>query len=77
MYIESFSPIEGADLSTLFLASPTDALDLVSRLLKFNPNKRISLDEVLDDPYFSRCSEEGLKKQPMYNRILNGIAILM
>jgi len=62
MYIESFSPIEGTDFSTLFPASPSDAHDLLSRLLKFNPNKRITLDEVLDHPYFARCSEEGRKK---------------
>ena len=54
MYIKSFSDIQGTGLSTLFPASPSDAIDLLSRLLKFDPNKRITLDEVLDHPYFAR-----------------------
>lgn len=38
-------------LSTLLSDAPHEAVDLVSRLLHFNPEKRITVDEALQHPY--------------------------
>lgn len=34
------------------------ALDLLDKLLSFNPNKRISVEDALSHPYFEQCKSE-------------------
>lgn len=48
-----FQPGQGTPLEQLFSAATSDALDLLTKLLKFNPNKRISCEEALTHEYFS------------------------
>lgn len=47
-----FKPAQGTPLELLFTAAGEDALDLMRRLLVFNPEKRISCEEALSHPYF-------------------------
>lgn len=44
-------------------ASP-EALDLLRRLLKFNPNKRITAEEVIQHPYVAQFHNEA--DEPAY-----------
>lgn len=37
-----------------FPKANADALDLLSKLLEFNPNKRYSVEEAIEHPYLSK-----------------------
>lgn len=52
--LESLPETEPRSLSSMFPNTDEDALDLLSRLLQFNPNKRITADESLEHPYVSQ-----------------------
>lgn len=51
-YIRFFSKRDGRDLAERFSASSPEALNLLKRMLVFNPKKRISVDECLAHPFF-------------------------
>jgi cyclin-dependent kinase 7 len=53
-YIE-FTPSTPPPLSSVFSAASEDALDLLSKLLKFNPSERPSAIEALQHPYFQNA----------------------
>ena len=36
-----------------------DALDLLKRMLQFNPHRRITVDECLNHPFFSVCRDKS------------------
>lgn len=39
------------------------AVDLLNKLLSFNPNKRISVEEAIQHPYFSNFAELGIPRK--------------
>lgn len=48
---------------------PEDAIDLLVKMLQFNPYKRISISQILKHPYliqFSNPKEETISKRPIY-----------
>lgn len=51
-YIRIFAPREGIDFRTRFAGASPEAIDLLKHMLMFNPNKRVTIDEALDSPYF-------------------------
>lgn len=51
-YIKIFTSREGINLSTKFPGASVDAVNLLKRMLVFNPHKRISIDEALSSPLF-------------------------
>lgn len=51
-YIRIFPKRVGIDLVERFPASSADALHLLKRMLVFNPNKRITINECLAHPFF-------------------------
>lgn len=52
-YIKAFPPKEPKNLAIIFRgASPTE-IDLLSRMLVFNPYKRITITEILEHSYFT------------------------
>ncbi|RLN46409.1 hypothetical protein BBJ29_006222 [Phytophthora kernoviae] len=48
-----FTPSTAPPLASIFSAASEDALDLLSKLLKYNPGERITATEALKHPYFS------------------------
>ncbi|KAG3252507.1 Cyclin-dependent kinase [Phytophthora idaei] len=48
-----FTPSTAPPLASIFSAASEDALDLLSKLLKYNPAERITAAEALKHPYFS------------------------
>jgi len=52
--LESIPDVEPRTLNTIFPNADDDALDLVQKLLYFNPNKRITAEEALAHPYIEQ-----------------------
>ncbi|POM64011.1 CMGC/CDK/CDK7 protein Kinase [Phytophthora palmivora] len=48
-----FTPSTAPPLASIFSAASEDALDLLAKLLKYNPAERITAAEALKHPYFS------------------------
>lgn len=57
-------------LSTLFPDADPDALDVMSKMLEFSPEKRISALEALQHPYFAKfaCMGLGATAEPVSRR---------
>jgi len=53
-YIE-FTPSQAPPLASIFSAAPEDALDLLAKMLKFNPSERLTAAEALKHPYFANA----------------------
>ncbi|PKI70001.1 hypothetical protein CRG98_009604 [Punica granatum] len=52
-YIESLSYCSGTPLSTLFPQADPVGLDLLEKMLSFDPNKRTTVAEALNHPYMA------------------------
>jgi mitogen-activated protein kinase 1/3 len=46
-YLKHYPQKYGKDLRVMFPGAPLEALDILKKMLKFNPNQRITLDECL------------------------------
>lgn len=57
LYLKSLKFRQKKDLKVKFPGSPEEALDLLSSMLKFNPNDRIRLDEALNHPFFDEVRD--------------------
>jgi len=53
-YLNAFPKRERTDLSTLYPGAGEEAIDLLNKILVFNPYFRISVDECLDHPFFKK-----------------------
>ncbi len=51
-YLKSFKEIPRLDLSKKYPGSSTSSIDLLDKMLQFNPYFRIKTDEALEHPYF-------------------------
>jgi len=52
-FILSLPRRKGKDFNTTFKGANPDAIDLIKRMLTFDPVKRITVDEALSHPYMS------------------------
>jgi mitogen-activated protein kinase 15 len=57
--LESIPPSRGTPLHELFPSAPHDALDLMSRLLQFNPADRLTAEEAIRHPYVAAFHSEA------------------
>lgn len=67
-YIKSFPMKKPTDLQERYPAATTDAIDLIQKMLQFNPRKRITVDEALDHPFLSAVrdkTKEGKANGPV------------
>ena len=56
-YLSAFPPKQRLDLSNLYPGAGTDAIDLLSKILVFNPYFRLSVDEALNHPFFKKVKK--------------------
>jgi len=66
--LESLPPSQPRQLSDMYAHASPEALDLLRRLLQFNPNKRITAEEALDHPFVSQFHNPG--DEPGCDRII-------
>jgi serine/threonine protein kinase len=53
-YLSSFPKRQKKDLKTVFPAAGDDALDLLSKTIKFSVQNRITLEEAMKHPFFDK-----------------------
>lgn len=54
-YLARLSPKKPMNLKDKYAGASDQALDLLAMMLRFNPNKRITVDEALEHPYLAFC----------------------
>jgi len=67
-YLEQFSPISRADLKVKYPGASADAIDYLEKVLVFNPYFRITLQESLEHPVFTKvrnAQKEAITGQPV------------
>jgi mitogen-activated protein kinase 1/3 len=61
-YLKSFPSRKRVDLSELYPGSGKEALDLLEKMLIFNPKKRITIDEALSHPFLKKVRDLNREK---------------
>jgi mitogen-activated protein kinase 1/3 len=56
-YLKSFVPIERIDFAKKYPGASPEAIDLINRMLQFNPYFRITIDEALAHPFFTKVKK--------------------
>jgi len=56
-YLKSFPTRKKVDLAELYPGSGKEALDLLEKMLAFNPKKRITIDEALTHPFLKKVRD--------------------
>jgi len=57
-YLRSFPFKKPVDLQELYPAATADALDLLRKMLQFNPKKRITIEESINHPFLSKIRDK-------------------
>jgi mitogen-activated protein kinase 1/3 len=68
-YLRSFEKKKKINLKDRFNGSNDESLDLLSRMIEFNPNKRITIKECFEHPFFRNVRDTTKEKTSNY--ILN------
>ncbi len=58
-YMKTFTPRPRVDFRELYPAASKEAIDLINKMLLFNPYYRITVDEVLAHPYFESVRDKA------------------
>ena len=67
-YLEQFAANPRANLQAKYPGSPPEAIDFLEKVLIFNPYYRISLEQCLEHPLFTRMrnpEKEAIVGQPV------------
>ena len=67
LYLKSLKVRNKKNLKTKFPGSSDDALDLLDKMLKFNPNKRITVNESLEHPFFKEVKDSKKEVEADFN----------
>lgn len=54
-YLNAFPKSERVNLATVYPGAGEEAIDLLHKILVFNPYFRISIDECIEHPFFRKC----------------------
>ena len=61
-YLATFPQKERTDFKTIYKGAPDDAIDLLTKIMAFNPYFRPSVDEILAHPFFASVRDPSLEK---------------
>ena len=73
-YIRSMKKTEGKPLENIFPAADPDAIDLLKKMLQFNPTMRCTAEQALEHPFFKGVRRKEL--EPAAHEPLTGPAFL-
>eukprot|EP00745_Piridium_sociabile_P023429 TRINITY_DN36498_c0_g2_i1.p1 TRINITY_DN36498_c0_g2~~TRINITY_DN36498_c0_g2_i1.p1 ORF type:complete len:420 (-),score=37.01 TRINITY_DN36498_c0_g2_i1:146-1405(-) len=68
-YIRIFHAREGIDIAQRFPAASADAVDMLKRMLVFNPSKRITIDDALAHPLFRDIRNHNLEQMTAKEKV--------
>jgi len=57
-YLKSFAYKKKVDFKDIFPAATPDCIDFLEKTIVFNPKKRITVDEALNHPLFSKVRDK-------------------
>ncbi|CAI2368800.1 unnamed protein product [Moneuplotes crassus] len=60
--------IKQVSLESIFPSAPEDSIDLMNKLLKFNPSERLTVEECLEHPYVSQF--HVIEKEPVCKKVI-------
>ena len=61
-YIKTFPPKKRQNFKDLYPKTSEEGLTLLDKILKFNPNQRMDIEEILKSPYFDEVRDLKLEK---------------
>lgn len=61
-YLKSFPETKKADLQEMYKGSSSEAIDFISKLVVFDPKKRLTADEALAHPYLAKVRDKNKEK---------------
>jgi len=61
-YLKSFTPIERVDLGRKYPGATPEAIDLLNKMLQFNPYLRTNVDDALEHPFFTKVKKPHKEK---------------
>ncbi|OMJ89628.1 hypothetical protein SteCoe_8165 [Stentor coeruleus] len=64
-YLKAYPEIKPKSLSEIYPAITTNELDLLNRMMMFNPRERITLDQAINHPYFFPVRDPNLEINPV------------
>jgi serine/threonine protein kinase len=67
VYLKSIQPLPKSNLKSRFPGSTDEALDLLDKMLKFNPKNRITVNEALEHPFFKQVRAPSKEVQADFN----------
>ena len=67
LYLKSLKVRPKKNLKSKFPGSTEDALDLLDRMLKFNPHKRITVNQSLEHPFFAEVKDSSKEVEADFN----------
>ena len=67
LYLKSLKVRPKKNLKSKFPGSTEDALDLLDRMLKFNPHKRITVNQALEHPFFTEVKDPNKEVEADFN----------
>lgn len=62
-YLRSLTPKRPKSLSFMYPAADSNAIDLLKKMLTFNPQRRTSCQNILKHPFFNSTCESGMSKE--------------
>ena len=61
-YLKSFPETKKTDIKDLYKGSSAEAIDFISKLVVFNPKKRMTVDQALSHPYLGKVRDKKKEK---------------
>ena len=67
LYLKSLKKRQKQNLKSKYPGSSDEAIDLLEKMIKFNPNERITVQEALEHPFFKEVRDPGKEVEADFN----------